>query len=166
MTWSGSTSVRTLEWTSVPRNTFSRICAVVTDTANQLARRSRRKRLLLALRIELDPNVTVQLFVVFARTLLSLRVWGNSGIQLRVCGTPEFLKASGITSIARGNEGHRATIQLPVMIDIKTGYRLAYKTSSSHGGCVLSICFVLSLVPRPFYKTENRPVSGTRLFSF
>jgi len=34
----------------------------------------RRKRLLLALMIELNPNVTVQLFVAFARTLLSLRV--------------------------------------------------------------------------------------------
>ena len=71
----------------VDERTAKRICAVVTDTANQLARRRRRKRLLLALMIELDPNVIVQLFVAFARTLFSLRVCGNSGIQLRAfCG--------------------------------------------------------------------------------
>ena len=66
MRWSGSTSisVRTLEWTRVPRNTFSRVCAVVTVTASQLIRRRRRKGLLLDLMIEVNTSATVQLFCV------------------------------------------------------------------------------------------------------
>ena len=133
MRWSGSTSisVRTLEWTSVPRNTLSRICPVVTDTANQLAKRRRRKRLLSALMIELDPNCTA---------LCANRVTADC---VDLANSKRKLLCTGgfLTKLWSAMQVHYAcTARVVLVIHIDHNLIINWP-SAQHPACCLVICF-------------------------